>query len=167
MRILKEFVVLSLRCVWLFATPWAAARQASLSLTVSQSLLRFMSVESVIPPNHLILCRPPLPPALYLSQCQGLFQWVGSSHRVAKGLELQHQSFQWIFRTEFLYNWFVWSSCSPRDFEKSSLTPQCKSISPLVLSLLYGPTLTSTHDYWKNWWKWKRRVKSWLQHSEN
>ena len=58
MRILKEFVVLSLKCVWLFATPWTAARQASLSLTVSQSLLRFMSVESVIPPNHLILSPP-------------------------------------------------------------------------------------------------------------
>ena len=53
--------------------------------------------------NHLILCHPP-PPAFSLSQHQGLFQWVGSSHQVAKVLELQlqHQSFQWIFRTEFL-----------------------------------------------------------------
>ena len=44
--------------VRLFATPWTAARQASLSFTVSQSLLKFMSVESVMPSNHLILCRP-------------------------------------------------------------------------------------------------------------
>ena len=45
-------------CVWLFATPWTAARQASLSLTISWSLLKLMSIESVMPSNHLILCRP-------------------------------------------------------------------------------------------------------------
>ena len=50
--------VLSLSHVWLFATPWTAARQASLSITNSQSLLKLMSVESVMPSNHLILCRP-------------------------------------------------------------------------------------------------------------
>ena len=44
--------------VWLFATPWTAAHQASLSITNSQSLLRLMSIESVMPFNHLILCRP-------------------------------------------------------------------------------------------------------------
>ena len=46
---------------------------------------------------------------LNLSQHQGLFQWVGSLHQVAKVLELQHQSFQWILRVDFLYNWLVWS----------------------------------------------------------
>ena len=51
-------VVQSLSCVRLFATPWTAARQPSLSFTVSQSLLKFMSIESVIPSNHLILCHP-------------------------------------------------------------------------------------------------------------
>ena len=52
----------SLSCVWLFATPWTAARQASLSITNSQSLLKLMSIESVMPSNRLILCRPlPLP----------------------------------------------------------------------------------------------------------
>ena len=48
----------SLRCVWLFGTPWTAAHQASLSITNSRSLLRLMSIESVMPSNHLILCRP-------------------------------------------------------------------------------------------------------------
>ena len=47
-----------LSCVWLFATPWTAARQASLSITSSQSLLKLMSVKSVMPSSHLILCRP-------------------------------------------------------------------------------------------------------------
>ena len=54
--------VQSLSCVRLFVTPWTAARQASLSITNSQSLLKLMSIESVMPPNHLILCRPLLPP---------------------------------------------------------------------------------------------------------
>ena len=51
----------SLSCVRLFVTPWTAARQASLSITNSQSLLKLMSIESVMPSNHLILCRPLLP----------------------------------------------------------------------------------------------------------
>ena len=76
-----------LSLVQLFATPWTAARQASLSITNSQSLLKLMSIESLMPSNHLILCRPPSPPAFSLSQHQGLFKWVSSSHRVAKVLE--------------------------------------------------------------------------------
>ena len=51
-------VAQSLSRVRLFATPWTAARQASLSITISQSLLKLMSIESVMPSNHLILCRP-------------------------------------------------------------------------------------------------------------
>ena len=50
--------VQSLSCIRLFATPWTATRQASLSITNSQSLLKLMSIKSVIPSNHLILCRP-------------------------------------------------------------------------------------------------------------
>ena len=50
--------VQSFSCVRLFGTPWTAARQASLSITNSQSLLKFMSIESVMPTNHLILCHP-------------------------------------------------------------------------------------------------------------
>ena len=52
--------VQSLSRVWLFATPWTAAHQASLSVTSSRSLLKPMSIESVMPSNHLILCHPPL-----------------------------------------------------------------------------------------------------------
>ena len=89
--------------VWLFATPWTAARQASLSITNSWSLPKPMSIESVMPSSHLILCRPLLL-LPHPSQHQGLFQWVNSSHEVAKVLEcqLQHQSFQWTPRTDLL-----------------------------------------------------------------
>ena len=87
-----------------------------------------------------------------LSKHQGLFKWVSSLHQVVKGLEfqLQHQSFQWMFRTDFLYDWLVGSPCSPRDSQESSPTPQFKSINFSVLSFLYGSTLTSIRDYWKN-----------------
>ena len=94
--------VQSLSHVQLFATPWTAAHQASLSITNSQSLFRLMSIESsdAIWPSHPLSSSSP--PAFYLSQHQGLFQWVSSSYQVCKVLELQHQSFQWIFRTDFL-----------------------------------------------------------------
>ena len=65
-------------------------------------------------------------------------------------LQLQYQSFQWIFRTDFLQDGLVGSPCSPRDSQESSPVPWFKSINSLVLSLLYGPTLTSIHDYWKH-----------------
>ena len=93
----------------------------------------------------------PSPPAFNLSQHQGLFQWVNSSHEVAEVLEflLQYQSFQWIFSTDFLQGGLVRPPCSPRDSQESSPTPQFKSISSLVLSFLYSPTLTSIYDYWK------------------
>ena len=58
MIIKKNVVVQSLSRVWLFVTPWAAARQTSLSFTISQNLLKLLSIESVMPSNHLILCRP-------------------------------------------------------------------------------------------------------------
>ena len=87
--------------VRLFATPRTATHQASLSITNSRSLLKLMSIKLVMPSNHLM---SPSPPAFNLSQHQGLFQWVSSSHQVTKVLEfqLQHQSFQWIFRTDLL-----------------------------------------------------------------
>ena len=85
----------------------------------------------------------PSPPALNLSQHQGLFQWVSSLHQVAKLLEfqLQHQSFQWAPRTDLLQDGLVGSACSPRYSPESSPTPQFKSINSSVLSFLYGPTL--------------------------
>jgi len=85
------------------ATPWIAAHQASLSITNSRSSLKLMCIESVMPCSHLILCRPlpllpPIPPSI------SLFQWVNSSHEVAKVLEfqLQHHSFQRTPRTDLL-----------------------------------------------------------------
>ena len=107
-------------------------------------------VGDAIQPSHPPLS--PSPPTFNHSQYQGLFQWVSSSHQVAKVLELQlqHQSFQWIFRTYFLYNGLVGSPCSPRDSQESSSTPKLKSISSSVLSFLYSPTLTSIQDHWKN-----------------
>ena len=74
--------------VQLFATPWITAHQASLSVTNSQSLLKRMSIESVMPSSHLILSSPS-PPAPNPSQHQSLFQWVNSLHQMAKVLELQ------------------------------------------------------------------------------
>ena len=102
-----------------------------------------------IQPSHPL--SSPSPPALNLSQHQGLFKWVSSSHQVAKVLEfqLQHQSFLWIFRTDILYDWLVWSLCSPRDSQESSPTPQFKSINSLTLNFLYSSTFTSIHDHWK------------------
>ena len=65
---IMEYSVQSLSCVWLFATPWTAARQASLSITNSRSLLKLMPVESVMPSNHLILCHLLLlPPSIFPS----------------------------------------------------------------------------------------------------
>ena len=60
-------VVQLLSCVWLFVTPWTTAHQASMSLTISQSVLKIMSIESVMPSNHLILCPLLLPPSVFPS----------------------------------------------------------------------------------------------------
>ena len=107
-------------------------------------------VGDAIQPSHPL--SSPSPPAFNLSQHQGFFQWVSSSHHVAKVLEfqLQHKSFHWIPRTDLLQNGLVGSPCSPRDSQESSSTPQFKSINSLVLSFLHSPTRTSIHDHWKN-----------------
>ena len=137
--------------VLLFATPWIAAHQASLSITNSWSSLRLMSIESVMPSSHLILCcplllLPTIPPRIRV------FQWVNSLHDVAKVLEfqLQHQSFQRNPRADLLQNGLVGSPCSPRESQESSPTPQLKSINSSALSLLQSPTFTSIDDHWKN-----------------
>ena len=106
-------------------------------------------ISIAIQPSHPL---SPPSPALNLSKHQGLFQWVGSLHQEAKVLELQlqHQTFQRIFRVDFLYDWLVGSPCSLRDSEESSPALQFESIRSASLSLLYGPTLTFIHDYWKS-----------------
>ena len=98
-------------------------------------------------PSHPLSCSSP--PAFNLSQHQGFFKWVSSSHHVAKVLKFQlhYQSFQWIFRADFLQGGLVGSPCSPRDSQESLETPQVKSINSSALSFLYGPTFTSLHDY--------------------
>ena len=102
-----------------------------------------------IQPSHPLW--PPSLLALNLSQHHGLFQWVSSSHQVTKVLEfqLQHQSFQWIFRIDFLQDWLVWSPCSLWGSQKSSPAPQLESIISSACSLLYDPTLISVHTYQK------------------
>ena len=93
-------VVQSLNHVWLFVIPGTAAHQASLSLTASQSLLKLMSSESTMLSNHRILCHPLLLPSVF----PNIRVFSSSLHQVAKVLEfqLQHQSFQWIPRTDLL-----------------------------------------------------------------
>ena len=87
--------VQSLSHVRLFVNPWTAAHQASLFITNSQSSLRLMSIESVMASNHLILPSPS-PPALNLSQHQGLFKWVSSSHQMAKILVSASFRMDWL-----------------------------------------------------------------------
>ena len=96
--------VQSLRHVRLFVTPWTEAHQASLSITNSQSLLKLMSIESVMPSNHLILCPPLLLLPLIFPSIRVFSNESVLHTQVAKLLDfqLQHQSFQWIFRVDFL-----------------------------------------------------------------
>ena len=106
-------VVQSLSPFWLFATPWTLAHQASLSFTISSSLLKLMSIELMMPCNQLILCCPLLLLPSVFPSIKVFFN--ESLYQVAKVLELQlhHQSFQWMFRVDFLYDGLVWSPCSP------------------------------------------------------
>ena len=109
--------VQSLSRVWLSATPWIEAHQASLSIHQLPEFTQthVHQVSDAIQPSHPLLS--PSPPALNPSQHQGLFQWVNSSNEVAKVLEfqLQHQSFQWTARTDLLHDGLVGSPWSPRD----------------------------------------------------
>ena len=95
--------VQSLSHVQFFATPWTAAHQSSLSITNSQSLLKLMSIASVMPSNHLILCCPLLLPPSVFPNIR-VFSNESVLRIMAKVLEfqLQHQSFQRIFRTDLL-----------------------------------------------------------------
>ena len=142
--------VQSLSCVQLFVTPWTSARQASLSITNSWSLLKLMSVESVMPSSHLILCHPLSPPAslpasgsLPMSQ---LFtsggQSIGASASTSV-LPMNTQNWSPL-------GWTGWISLQSKGLSRVSPTPQFKSINFSVLSFLHSSTLTSIHDHWKN-----------------
>ena len=134
-----------LNCVQLFVTPWTAILQASLSFTVFQSLLKLKSVESVMPSHHLILCRP----LLLLSSVFPSVR-VFSNESALRIRWPKHCSFSTSPSNEFSelislrIDWFELLAVQGT---RQSLC-QFESINLLALSLLYGPTLTSLHDYW-------------------
>ena len=112
------------------------ARPPCLSPTPELAQTHVCRVSDAIQPSHTLLS--PSPSAYSLSNHQGLFKWVSSSHHLAKILEfqLQHQSFQWTFRSAFLLDGLVGSPCSSRDSQESSPTSQFKSVNSWVLSFL-------------------------------
>ena len=140
--------VQSLSHVRLFATPWTAARQASLLITNSRSLLKLMSIESGMPSNHLILCHPLLlSPSIFprirvfsnkSALCIRWPKYWSFSFNISPSNE---HSGLISFRIDWLDLLAVQGTL------KSS---QFKSIHSSALSFLYNPTLTSIHDYWKN-----------------
>ena len=135
------------------ATPWTAALQASLSITSSQSLLKLMSIGSVMPSNHLILSRPLLlPPSVFPSI--RVFSHESVLHiRWSKYWSFSFSispSNEYSGLISFRMDSLVSAPCSPRDPQESFPTPQFKSINSSALNFVYGPTLTSIHDDWKN-----------------
>ena len=142
--------VQSLRCVWLFVTPWTAAHQASLSFTISQNLLRLVSIELVMPSNHLVLSSVvPFPSCLQSFPASGSF--LMSQFFASGGQSIEASALASVLPMNIqdwfpLDNWLVGSPCSPRNSQKSSSTPQFKSINSSVLSFLYSSTHTSIHD---------------------
>ena len=133
-------------------TPWTAACQASLSFTISQSLLKLLPIESMMPSNHLVLCCPLLLlPSIFpyirvfsseSALCIKRPNYWSFSLRISPSNEYSGLI---SFRTD----WFDLLAVQGT-LKESSPTPQFKSISSSTLSLLYGPTLISIHDYWKN-----------------
>ena len=138
--------------VRLFATPWTAARQASQSITKSQILLKLMSIESVMPSNHLILCHPLLlPPSIFPSirafsnESVLHIRWPkywSFSFSISPSKEYSRLIF---FRIDWLDLLAVQETVKNLLQQHSS-----KSINSLVFSLLYGSTPTSIYDYWES-----------------
>ena len=134
--------------VWLFATPWIAACQASLSITNSWSLLKLMSIKSVMPSNHLILCcllllLPSIFPGSRVFSNKSVLCMGGHSIGVSASASVLPMNIQgW-----FSLGWTGWISLQskglPRVFSNTTVQKH------QFFSLLYGPTLTSIHDYWK------------------
>ena len=136
--------------VWLFATPWTAACQASLSITNHQRPPKPMSMELVMPSNHLILGCPLLLPSIF-PNIRSISNESALRIRCPKYWSF---SFNISYYNEhsglisFRMDWL--DLLAVQGTLKSSPTPQFKSINSSVLSLLYSPTLTSIHDHWKN-----------------
>ena len=130
----------------LFATPWTAARQVSLSITDSWSLLKLMSIELVMPSNHLILCRP----LLFLPSIFSSIR-VFSNESVLHISWLKYCSFSFSINSSNEYSGLIFFRMDSLNLlAVSSPILQYKRINSLVLSFLYSPTLTSMHDHWKN-----------------
>ena len=134
-----------------FATPWPAACQASRSFTIFQSLFKFISIESVMPSRHLILCHPLLLlPSIFLS----IRAFSSESALCIRWPKYWSFSFsispfnEYSGLTSFRIDWFY--LLAVQETLKSFPVPQLESINSLALSLLCNPTLTSLHDYWKN-----------------
>ena len=129
-------------------TPWTAARQASLSFTISWSLLKLMSIESAVLSNCFIPCYHFL---LLLSVFPSI---RGFGHLMGRWPKYWNFSFNISPSNEysgfisFRIDWF--DLLAVQGTLESSLAPQFKSINSLALSLLYSPTLTYVHNYWKN-----------------
>ena len=127
-------------------TPRTAACQSSLSFTISQSLLKLMSIESVMLSKHLILrCRllllPSIFPSISVFPMSQLFASRGQSIGASASASVLPMNIQgWS-----PLGWTGWISLQ----SKGLSTPQFKSINSLALSFLYSPTLTSIHDYWR------------------
>ena len=144
--------VQSLSHVWLFATPWNAACQASLSITNSWSPPKPMSIESVMPSNHFILCCTCL---LLPSIFPSISVFTNESALHIRSPKYWSFSFNISLHNEhpglvsFRMDWLDLLTVQGRT-QESSQTPQFKSIISLVLSFLYSPTLISIHDHWKN-----------------
>ena len=132
-------------CVWLFVIPWTVPHQSSLSFTNSQSLLRLMFIESVMPSNHLILCHP-----LLLTPSNFSSIMVFSNESVLCIRWPKYWSFSCNISPSNEYSGFPLGltgsiSLQSKGSQESSPTPQFKSISSSVLSFLYGPPLTTIH----------------------
>ena len=142
-----------LSCVQLFLTPWTAARQGSLSITNSQSLLKLMSIELVMPSNHLILCRPLLLlpsvfPRIRVFSSESAFRirWPKyGSFSFSISPSNEHPGL-----ISFRMDWL--DLLAVQGTLKSLLQHHSSKASILqpALSFLHSPTLTSIHDYWKN-----------------
>ena len=134
--------------VWLFVTPWTAACQAFLSFTISWSLLKLMSIESVMPSNHLILCCPLL---LLLSIFPSIrvFSSESSLHiRWPKYWSFHFNispSNAYLGLISFRMDWF--ELLAVQGTLKSLLQPH-RSKASILRHFLYGPALTPIHDYW-------------------
>ena len=140
--------------------PWTAAHQASMSITNSQSLLKLMSIASVMPSNHLILCHPSLLPTS-IFRVSGSFPMsqffpTGGQSIGASAWILPMNVQDWFplemnglisLQSEGLSTVFFNTS---RNSQVFSPTPQFERINSLAFSLLYGPALTSIHDSWEN-----------------